>query len=137
EPVLGVGVIAFAAMHDAVPEAARRRLDILADAVRFVEEIVDQPQSGEAAGRGFRVVDFSAWHELVSVEVGELRTQVFIRRTRVNFAATYVREQLGTGRTVAVGIERSHWQPSLAEVTKDFHRGVPAAGAHHSAPGMT
>ena len=45
EPVLGVREIALAAVHDRVPEAARRRVDPLADRVRLVQTIVQQPHA--------------------------------------------------------------------------------------------
>ncbi len=50
EPVLRVGIVPLAAMHDAVPEAARLIGNALADRVGFVQEVVQQPQSCETAG---------------------------------------------------------------------------------------
>lgn len=50
EPILGVREIAFAAVHDAVPEAAGRGVDALADGVRLIKKIMQQPDAGEAAG---------------------------------------------------------------------------------------
>ena len=55
EPILRVREIALAAMHDRVPEAARRRVDPLADGVRLVQIIVQQPHARHAA-RGHVVV---------------------------------------------------------------------------------
>src|SRR5438876_10713653 len=50
KPVLGVGEIRLAAVHDAVPVAAARRVDVLADGMALVEEIVVEPQAGQASG---------------------------------------------------------------------------------------
>src|SRR4051812_3810811 len=49
-PILRVGEVAFAAMHDGVPEAAFGRIDSLADVVGLVQKIVEQPYTGDAAG---------------------------------------------------------------------------------------
>ena len=48
KPVLGVGEIALAPVHDTVPVAAFATVQGLADPVRLVEEVVVEPQPGEA-----------------------------------------------------------------------------------------
>ena len=48
EPVLGVLEITLAPVHDAVPVAAFATVQGLADSVRFVQEVVVQPQPGKA-----------------------------------------------------------------------------------------
>jgi hypothetical protein len=51
EPVGGVGGVWLAAVQQAMPVAAGRRVDVLADRVRLVEEVVIEPQAGEAMPR--------------------------------------------------------------------------------------
>src|SRR5262245_47730792 len=55
EPILRVPEIAFAAMHDSVPETAGCGVDVLADFVRVVEAVVEQPNTGDAARSHFGV----------------------------------------------------------------------------------
>ncbi len=49
EPVFGISKIGFPAMHHAMPIAAARRGNSLADRMGFIEEIEPQPHCGEAA----------------------------------------------------------------------------------------
>src|SRR5690606_317642 len=51
EPVLGVRIVAFAPVHDAVPVAALATAQGLTDPVRRVEEAVVQPEPGETRAR--------------------------------------------------------------------------------------
>lgn len=49
EPIFRVRPIGLAAMHDAVPITAGGRVNVLADRVRTVEKIEQQPQAAKAA----------------------------------------------------------------------------------------
>src|SRR5688572_6728137 len=49
EPILGIPVIGLAAVHDGVPVAPLKSVDILADAVRLVEKVLPQPECRDAA----------------------------------------------------------------------------------------
>ena len=46
-PVFAVGKIAFAAVHDGVPEAAGSGLERLADVMGFIKPVVPEPEAGE------------------------------------------------------------------------------------------
>jgi hypothetical protein len=91
EPILGVGEIALAAMHDPVPIAARWRRDVLADRVRLVKEIVKQPQTRQATAT-HRCID-----DLVAFESGlyRKRCECIAHRT---IWLTHVERHRQTGR---------------------------------------
>lgn len=55
EPILRVREIPFAAMHHAMPETTAGGLDLLADRVRFVQKIVQQPDAGQTAARHIEI----------------------------------------------------------------------------------
>jgi hypothetical protein len=50
KPVSRVGIVWLTAVHQTVPVTARGRFDFLTNLMRFVQEIVSQPESGEATG---------------------------------------------------------------------------------------
>jgi hypothetical protein len=50
EPVFGIGEIWLSAVHDAVPIAAGGCVNILADRVRIVQKVVQEPQPRDATG---------------------------------------------------------------------------------------
>jgi len=81
EPVLRIPEIAFAAMHDSMPETAGGRVDVLADFVRIVEAVVQQPDAGDAARGHFGV--------------GGLRPFVCKRGTRVELFESSPRAGVG------------------------------------------
>ncbi|CAD72387.1 hypothetical protein-signal peptide prediction [Rhodopirellula baltica SH 1] len=59
KPILGVAKIAFAAMHDAVPETSLRRAFVLADRVRPIQIPGQQPQTASLERRErFRRITF-------------------------------------------------------------------------------
>jgi hypothetical protein len=60
EPVFRVPVIRLATMHDRVPIRARRAADVLADCVRFVEEVVKKPQTRSTTGGHLPIGDWAA-----------------------------------------------------------------------------
>ena len=51
EPILGIGKIALAAVHDAVPETPLGRGNALGNRMRLVKKIVHQPDACQAAAR--------------------------------------------------------------------------------------
>ena len=57
KPVLGIGKIAFAAVHDPMPKAARGRCDSLADRVGLFEKIVQQPNPRQTTPRHLEIGD--------------------------------------------------------------------------------
>ena len=48
KPVLGVGIVALAPVHDAMPVAALAPVQRLTDPVRFIEEVMVEPERGQA-----------------------------------------------------------------------------------------
>src|SRR5205807_40604 len=61
EPILRVPVVRLTAMQDRVPVAAFGRVEVLADGVRFVEEIVMKPEAGETCQGEVAITD--SWRE--------------------------------------------------------------------------
>src|SRR5690606_9031347 len=68
EPVLGVGVIPLAAVHDAVPEASVGSLDLLTPGMRCVELVAQQEDASHAAAGGVLVDHFAGIEQVVYCE---------------------------------------------------------------------
>src|SRR5262249_22141658 len=89
---LGVGGVRLPPVHHPVPVAAGRGVDVLADRVRLVEEVVQQPQAGKARFRHLAVVDRVGGKDSLRGEGGEARSP----------------KEFGDGRAVDRGVERGH-----------------------------
>lgn len=76
-PVLTVPEIAFQAMHDCVPEASFGGVDFLADSMRLIEEIVQQPKTGQAALRQI-LIGIPIGEKIVNRQFAEERFQLAI-----------------------------------------------------------
>jgi hypothetical protein len=81
-------------MHDAVPVAAVDGFNLLTDRVRLVEEIVQQPQTRQAAACCIAVDDPLAGEDLFDRERGELRPQRFMGAARPERADAIGGDQL-------------------------------------------
>ena len=81
EPVFRIGEIGLAAMHDSVPVAATGRGQSLADAVRLVEKIVDQPQARQAAAGHFAIGRDAAAEQAILVQLLKPRPESLLGRS--------------------------------------------------------
>ena len=71
EPILAVAKVSFHAMHNPVPVAALGRFDVLADRVRTIQFIVQQPQPATTACRHVLVSD-GARETAVAIKVAQI-----------------------------------------------------------------
>ena len=86
-PVLAVPKIAFQSMHDCVPEASFGGVDFLADLMRLIEKIVQQPKAGQATlcqiligiPIGEKIIDRQSAEERFQVAIGS-RNGVLLKR---------------------------------------------------------
>ena len=100
EPVLGISEIAFPAMHDAVPVASTSRVDVLTDPVRFIQEIVVEPETSETTPGHIVIAVARILKNSLNRELTKLLKHQLIRCTRAEFHQSRFLQNRGDGRTV-------------------------------------
>ena len=108
KPILGVTEIAFAAMHDSVPVATAGGLDLLADRVRSVEVVGQQPCSGQAKLGHLAISNRLLAKSLFKGGGLQLPPQAVLGRARVERPAAVVAEDFHPARPKSRGIEGCH-----------------------------
>lgn len=100
-PIFGIRKIPFKPMHDGVPETSFGCVDALADRVRVVKEIVQQPCSAQTA-LGHVMVCRTGWKPIGNRQfignrslVAGLRPSVFIKGLLVDQRMEFVGQSVG------------------------------------------
>src|SRR5262245_60641423 len=100
EPISTVVEIRLSAVHQAVPVASRRGVNILADRVGFVQEIVIEPKTS-AAGSGHLGISHRMGSEQRFIRKGcKLRSDTFVRRPGTQRRQALFAEQFRNCRAV-------------------------------------
>src|SRR4051812_2332009 len=108
EPVLGVSEVAFSPVYNRVPEAAGGRLDGLADLVRLVQVVVQQPNAGDAAFGHLPVDDASVRKRRLDRQLFERSKRTSIRPTGVESATPVAGQKRGENGAVLIRVKRGH-----------------------------
>src|SRR5262245_36009373 len=98
-PVFAVPGIRLAAMHDRVPATSRRRVNLLADPVRFIQIVMIKPDSREAAPSHFLVPNGQRKKKPIDSQFSQQREQTDVWRTGTKLRQPFLLKQArGVGR---------------------------------------
>src|SRR5260370_31392326 len=108
EPVLRVGVIRLAPMHEAMPVTAGGGMDFLTQGVRLVQKIVVQPQRGQAALGHVLISDVDMTEGLFQGQGFELSLNLSIGSSRPEMHEPALLKKGGDDRTINCWTKRGH-----------------------------
>ncbi len=91
-------------MHDAVPETARGVANFLADRVRLVQVVMQQPEAAVTSASHPVVDDLARGESLVQVQAGQGFGQLVVRLAGTQGGLVLVGQQLGQASRVGGAI---------------------------------